>query len=224
MKYCIVIPSYQAEEWIGAVVRGCLSHTRDVVVVDDGSSDHTREEALKAGAFTLRYEKHRGKGGALKTGFQHAFKKGFDAVVTLDADGQHCPEDIPAMLGACETLRCDLLIGSRARFFPDMISRRRLANLFARHAISLLSGTKLEDTQSGFRVYSACMLRAMHIKAEGYDAESEIIVKAGRGGYRIATCPISLSYANGAATSFYRPVADTAKIAVASVRSFVFSS
>lgn len=206
---------------VGAVVTKCLAQLPDVVVVDDASTDNTSEEARAAGAYVIRYEYHRGKGGALKTGFQYALEKGFDAVVTLDADGQHRPEDIPAMLEDYRQTPCDLLIGSRARYFEEMLPKRRRANRFAARAISFLSGVSIEDSQSGFRIYSAPLLKNVRIFAEGYDAESEVIIKGGRCGYSIRCFPITTPTPDGTATSYYRSVRDTAKIVLTSARSFL---
>lgn len=212
-KTIALIPAYNAAQFLQPVVEGALKAIPDVVVVDDGSADGTSEVARKAGARVVRHEKNRGKGGALKTGFQYALEQGFDAVVTLDADGQHLPAEIPLFIEARQATGADLIIGSRSRLFTGMKRRRRLANRFSAATISWSSGSKVDDSQSGFRLYSKRLLQSVGMKSDGFAAESEIIVRAGRGGFRILMIPINLGFIDGVHTSHYRAVKDTFRIA-----------
>lgn len=209
-----IIPALDAAGTLEPVVRETLRHVSDLLVVDDGSTDATSEVARKSGATSVvRHEVNRGKGAALKSGFRYALDHGFDAVVTLDADGQHLPQDIPKFIAAREQTKGDLIIGSRRHLFSGMLARRRGANEFSAWAISHAAGIRVEDSQSGFRLYSAKILREVPIRADGFDAESEIIIRAGRLGYDVVMIPIDLGFVNGIHTSHYRPVADTLKIA-----------
>ncbi|HUP44221.1 MAG TPA: glycosyltransferase family 2 protein [Thermoanaerobaculia bacterium] len=214
----ILIPALNAAAMVEPVVRGSLQHSRYVVVIDDGSTDGTGDVAERAGALVLRHEKNRGKGAALRTGFAWALESFFDGVITLDADGQHLAAEIPKFLAARSETAADLIIGGRAHLFPGMLPRRRMANRFSAWMISIASGSTITDSQSGFRYYSAALLRAVTLHADGFDMESEVIVRAGRRGLRIVTIPIELGFVNGIATSHYRPVADTLKIAWRVVR------
>lgn len=209
----MIVPALNAAAMIEPVIRGSLALSPAVVVIDDGSSDTTGAVAAAAGAQVLRHEVNRGKGAALRTGFRWALDNGFDGLVTLDADGQHLPADIPKFLRARAETGADLIIGGRARHFEGMLPRRRLANRFSAWTISIAAGTPITDSQSGFRFYSARLLRAIRLRATGFDMESEVIVRAGRGGFPIVTIPIDLGFVNGVATSHYRPVKDTLRIA-----------
>lgn len=218
MKIVALIPAYNAGSSVAETVRGTRAHLPDVVVVDDGSSDRTGEEARAAGAVVLRHKVNQGKGAALKTGFAWALEQGVEAVVTLDADGQHLPSDIPKLLASFAESRGDLIIGSRRHLFGQMVRRRRMANKFSAWAISTGSGARVDDSQSGFRLYSGRLLRALPLVASGFDMESEVIVRAARSGMKIVMVPIALGFVDGLQTSHYRPVRDTIKILATSLR------
>lgn len=217
-RVAVLIPALNAAESVAAVVTGARELVEHVVVVDDGSRDATGNAARAAGAVVLRHESNRGKGGALKTGFAHCLERSFDAVITLDADAQHLPAEIPKFIDEWLTSRSDLIIGSRDHLFHGMLARRRAANRFSAAMISRFAGVRVEDSQSGFRLYSARLLREVEVRASGFDFESEIIVRAGRRGYLVRSIPIDLGFVNGISTSHYRPVRDTLKIAATVVR------
>jgi len=212
-RFMVLIPALNAEGTLAPVVRGVREHLEQVVVIDDGSSDRTGAVAAEAGAQVLRHLVNRGKGAALKTGFAYALANGFDAVITLDADGQHLPHEIPKLVAAREETKADLIIGGRAHLFDQMLPRRRMANRFSAWSIAKASGTGVTDSQSGYRVYSASLLRSLHLHTDGFDMESEAIVRAGRGGFRVVTTPIDLGFVNGVSTSHFKPLKDTIRIA-----------
>ena len=213
-RIAILIPALNAAPTLDAVVRAARAEHEPVVVIDDGSSDATGKVAAEAGATVLRHPANRGKGGALKTGFAWARANGFDGVITLDADGQHLANEIPKFLRARAETKADLIIGGRAHLFHGMLLRRRLANRISASGIAFASGTNVTDSQSGFRFYSMKLIDAVPLRAEGFDMESEVIVRAGRAGFRIEMIPIDLGFVNGVSTSHYRPVKDTIRIAI----------
>ena len=222
MRTTAIIPALNAERTIAAVVTEARRHIEPVLVVDDGSSDATGDAARAAGATVLRHEVNRGKGAALKTGFAWALENGFEAVVTLDADGQHLAAEIPKFVRAWEETDADLIIGGRSHLFQHMLPRRRMANRFSAWSIAKASGARVSDSQSGFRLYSARLLRAITLRTDGFDMESEVIVRAGRRGLRIVTIPIDLGFVDGIATSHYKPLKDTLRIAWTVVRTRLF--
>lgn len=220
--FVALIPAYNAASMVGPVVRDARAQIETVVVVDDGSADGTGAVAGREGAIVLRHEANRGKGAALKTGFAWALERGFDAAITLDADGQHLPREIPKFIRAREETGADLIIGGRSHLFGQMLARRRVANRFSAWSIAALSGTDVSDSQSGFRLYSANLLRRIGLRADGFDLESEVIVRAGRAGMKIVTIPIDLGFVDGVSTSHYKPLADTLKIAWTVIRTRLF--
>jgi glycosyltransferase involved in cell wall biosynthesis len=216
-----IIPALNAARTIGAVVRDSLGHVDQVLVIDDGSTDATGANATEAGATVIRHAKNRGKGAALKTGFQWASSRGYDGVVTLDADGQHLAAEIPKFLASRVATQADLIIGERSRLFPQMVRRRRMANRFSAWTISKVSGVHIRDSQSGFRLYSSELLRRIRPHSNGFDMESEVIVRAGRAGLKVVSIPIELGFVDGLSTSHYRPMKDTLLIAWTLARTLV---
>jgi len=213
MKTLVLIPALNAERSIGAVVSDCKAVNEDVLVVDDGSADGTASIAREAGAQVVSHPVNRGKGAALKTGFAYAIEHGFDAVITLDADGQHLAREIPKFLAARSEHGADLIIGGRAHLFGEMLPRRRFANQFSARCIAYAAKTNVTDSQSGFRLYSANLLRAIRLRSDGFDMESEVIVQAGCRGFKVITIPIDLGFVDGQSTSHYKPLGDTIRIA-----------
>lgn len=222
-RIAVIIPALNAERTLPAVVNAARAQLEPVVVIDDGSRDATGAVAREAGATVLRHEVNRGKGGALKTGFAWALENGFDCVITLDADGQHLPSEIPKFVRERQVGAADLIIGGRAHLFEGMLPRRRMANRFSAWSISIAAGTRVTDSQSGFRLYSAGLLRKLPLRTNGFDLESEVIVRAGRAHMKIVTIPIELGFVDGISTSHYRPLADTLRIAWTVTRTRFFS-
>jgi glycosyltransferase involved in cell wall biosynthesis len=209
----VIIPALNAAGTIEPVIAEARRQHEPVIVIDDGSTDKTGEVAKAAGATVLRHDVNRGKGAALKTGFAWALDHDYDAVITLDADGQHLPGEIPKFIAAYEQSRADLIIGGRAHLFSHMLPRRRNANRFSAWCIAQCSGAPITDSQSGFRLYSARLLRAIKLRTDGFDMESEVIVLAGRRGFNIVTIPIDLGFVDGLSTSHFKPLKDTLRIA-----------
>ena len=188
-----LIPAYNEANHIAGVVTGA-SDFLPVLVVDDGSKDETADRAEAAGAKVLRQQPNQGKGVALLAGFRYALERGFIAVVTLDADGQHDPAEIPKFLDAFADQGADLLIGTRD--FDQMPFTRRFANTFGRRSLAWALGKDVPDNQSGYRLHSARMMRAvMESQERGFEFEVEEIVICVEHGYRLGQVPIRTIYA-----------------------------
>ena len=211
-RILVIIPALNAERTLPQVVVDARSQLEPVLVIDDGSRDATSAVARAQGATVIRHEVNRGKGGALKTGFAWALENGYDGVITLDADGQHLPSEIPKFIRERESDGADLIIGGRAHLFGQMLPRRRTANRFSAWCIARCSGVRITDSQSGFRYYSKKLISGMKLRTDGFDMESEVIVRAGRNGFPIVTIPIELGFVDGIATSHYKPLKDTLRI------------
>ncbi len=212
----IAIPAYQAASSVADVVRRCHVVSSRVLVIDDGSTDATGDIAREAGADVLRLPSNRGKGVALRVAFQHLFAEGQSSVVTLDADGQHMPEQIPRLLEAASG--ADLVLGTRSHLFGQMSSMRRASNRLSSQAISVLAGHPLGDIQTGFRLYSRRLFERVGFPESRFEAESAVVVRAARGGFRIVTVPVELGFADGRSTSHYRPLMDSLRIICAVLR------
>jgi glycosyltransferase involved in cell wall biosynthesis len=192
LSVVIVIPAYQAAATVGTVVRQAQEHL-PVLVVDDGSSDETGEVAARAGADVLRQQPNQGKGAALRMGFREALRRDADAVITLDADGQHDPERIPAFLEAWQSRKAPLIIGQRD--FGQMPLSRRIANELGTKTFSWAVGRHIADNQSGYRLIARPLLPALLESTEpGFEFEVEMITLAIRAGLSIDWVPIPTIY------------------------------
>jgi glycosyltransferase involved in cell wall biosynthesis len=211
-----VIPAFEAEASVGDIVRRTLEHVPDLVVVDDGSKDATAAVARAAGAEVVVLPRNRGKGAALREAFQLLFERGFERVLTLDADGQHLPEEIPKL--RAREADADLVLGDRRLLFTEMSGLRRVSNRLSSIGISLLAGRSLGDVQSGFRIYTKRLIDATGFPEWRFDAESAVVVRAARQGFRIVAVPVRLGFADGRTTSHYRPLVDSLRIARAVFR------
>jgi glycosyltransferase involved in cell wall biosynthesis len=218
MKYGIVIPAYQAAPSLGEVVRRAIavSSPETVLVVDDGSTDGTGDVAHADGVQVLRHEHNRGKGAAMQTGFQHWLKRDVVGVVTVDADGQHMPEEIHKLLAQAEQ-GADLVLGVRDHLFGEMNRLRRTSNRISTGLISFAARNSVSDVQTGFRFYSRRLIETIGLRESGFEAESAVFVRASRRGLSVATTPIELGFSDGTVTSHYRPWRDSVRIARAVV-------
>lgn len=208
----VVIPAYDAAGTVGLAVTGALRHLPDLLVVDDGSTDGTHAAAAAAGAIVVRHPSNRGKGAALRTGFDWMLSRGAEAVITMDADSQHDPDDLPGFVEAFRARHADLIIGSRQAGFFAMTPGRRFGNRFSCNALEFFSGLRIPDSQSGYRLHSAAFLKLLHFESQAYDAEIEVLLEAARRKRRIETMPVSGKAIDGTATSHFRPWLDTWRI------------
>ena len=194
MNIHALIPAYNEEERLGPVIEATRAYL-PVVVVDDGSSDGTVEIAQAAGATVLRQVPNQGKGAALKRGFRWALDQpNVDALITLDADGQHDPVEIPKFLHARASYESDLVIGYRD--FSQMPPTRRIANTLGTAGLSWAMGQKILDNQSGYRLISRRLMQATLESAEaGFEFEVDMIVLCVRRGFRLDWVPIRTIYA-----------------------------
>jgi glycosyltransferase involved in cell wall biosynthesis len=216
MKLAAVIPAYNEAPTIRDVAERTLRQVADVIVIDDGSTDGTAA-ALQGLPLTLiANPANLGKGASLWRGFAVALAEGADAVVTLDGDDQHRPEDIPRLLGAAREHPERIIIGARLWDRSRVPPLRYFGNRFANFWVSWASGFPVRDSQSGFRLYPAGVLRQMNVfhgPNARFACESEMLIEAGRAGVRSTAVPIPALYPPKARPSHYRGVADTLRIA-----------
>ncbi|MGK2849416.1 MAG: glycosyltransferase family 2 protein [Candidatus Limnocylindrales bacterium] len=197
-----LIPAYLEGPRIGAVVEAARRHL-PVVVIDDGSTDDTAAAAERAGATVLRQVPNAGKGAALRAGFRYALAAGAEAAITLDADGQHDPDEIPAFLAAWSAARPELIVGQRD--FAAMPRVRRLSNTVGGWAVSAAVGRHVPDNQSGYRLIGRTLMgRLLDSDETGFEFEVEMIARCIALGLPIGWVPIRTIYAG--APSHIRPL------------------
>lgn len=190
-----VIPAYNEERYIGSVVLRARPHVDTVLVVDDGSTDATAHIAEAAGAIVVRHERNQGKGVALNSGLRRARSLHPDAIVVLDGDGQHLPEEVPAVLAPILEGQADLVIGSRYLNGHDHVPGHRV---WGHRAFNLLtqvtSGVRASDSQSGFRAFSPRAVDCVRFSSDGFSVESEMQFLAREHGLRLAEVEITADY------------------------------
>lgn len=215
LKTCIIVPVYNNVGTINDVVQRILRFCQDVIVVDDGSTDGSSDSLEDLGAVVVRYEKNRGKGYALKTGFKEAKARGFERAITIDADGQHFPEDIPAFAAEAKAHPDAMLVGSRNLRMENMPGGNTFANKFSNFWFRLQTGVNMPDTQSGFRLYQLNRIGALHFLTCRYEAELELLVFQCWKGVRMLPVGINVYYPpEGERVSHFRPFRDFFRISV----------
>jgi len=211
-----VIPAFQATATIGDVVtraRATLPEAQ-VIVVDDGSSDGTGDAARVRGAAVVTHPRNRGKGVALRAGIARACADGVDVIVTLDADGQHPPEEIPRLLAPLAEGRADLVLGARRRDGVMPLSRR-FTNWLSATLASRIAGQRLHDAQTGFRAFARAAVERIQPAGDRYEYEANFLLDALRAGYRVASVDVPTIYGP---RSHFRSWTDTWRMARAFAR------
>ena len=210
-RILVIVPAYNAGLTISELIQKVSKFIdkTNILVIDDGSQDQTFTLAQKAGAVVLKHETNKGKGEALKTGFKYAQKKNYEALFTIDADLQHDPSSIRDFLQKANQNFSGIIIGTRGINLKKMPLARWLTNNLTSAILSILSGQRIRDSQSGYRLISTCVLKRIKLKAKKYDLESEILVKTGRSGFKIDSVPIPTIYQES--KSFINPFVDTGR-------------
>ena len=206
---------------MGTVVRGLLRYVPRVLVVDDGSTDRTAEAAAAAGAEVLRLPANGGKGAALRAGLAWLLESELTHVAFVDADGQHDPEDLPALLDAARVGE-PFVIGSRMGGADGIPGVRFRTNAIGSRILARMTGHDVQDGQSGYRVIAAPILRRLSLSSRGYSIETEILLKAAPHVPRFASVPVRAIYSE--APSHYRPFRDTWVISWGAVYYKVFET
>jgi glycosyltransferase involved in cell wall biosynthesis len=193
----LLIPAFNAESSLAELVNRLHNAIGDVqiIVVDDGSSDRTNDVAVSVGAVVLRHQKNCGKGAALQTGFDFLNKQAeIEFILTMDADLQHQPEDVPKFFLAQQKTNTDILIGWRERIGTRMPVHRRLSNTVTSALVGLRTGVKIKDSQCGFRLIRRSVIESVRLESTGYEAETEFLIKAARRGFTIEFVPVQTIY------------------------------
>lgn len=214
-RYCVIIPTYNNSGTLADVVERTLKVCTDVIVVNDGSTDNTQAILCGLDVTVLNHDSNSGKGKAIKTGLAYATQNGFTHAVTIDSDGQHFPEDIPAMIEASQQHPGDIIVGCRNLTTVNMPRQNTFANRFSNFWFRLQTARRLDDTQSGFRIYPLDSLHGMGLITSRYEAELELLVFAAWHGVDVQGVPVHVWYApEGERVSHFRPFWDFFRISV----------
>ncbi len=192
---CILIPSYNEERTIGGIVRKLKERKLTVYVVDDGSIDATADRAAAEGAFVIKNSPNKGKGAAMRAGFEMIIKEGrFDSVIIMDGDDQHEVDDVAHLIKKAHESGADLVLGNRMQDTSRMPIIRIVTNRFMSWLLSVITGRDIPDTQCGFRLVSVKVLKDINLKSSNYDIDSEMILKAAKAGFKITSAPVKTVY------------------------------
>lgn len=193
-EIALLVPAYNEEIAIASMIVLASKYVDEVIVIDDGSTDRTPEISQQVGATVLKHKTNKGKGAALKTGFDYA--KDYDVIVTMDADGQHNPDEIPIVVQPIIDGVADIVNGSRYLDGADTSTPtyRRVGQTILDTATNMASGTKLTDSQSGFRAFSKLSLSYFTFSPDGFGIESDMLIEASNNNLRIVEVGISVRY------------------------------
>jgi glycosyltransferase involved in cell wall biosynthesis len=194
-KVTVLLPGYNVARHLDALVGNLRAALPDaeLLLVDDGSADDTAATGRALGLTVIEHEINQGKGMALRTGFEAAVGAGTEAVITMDSDGQHLASEAGRFVDAWEE-GADVVVGDRMADNDNMPWLRKRTNEFTSWVISRVAGARIPDSQNGYRLFDAEVLRSVKLESRRYDMESEILIRAARQGYRIASVPISTIY------------------------------
>ena len=215
MNNAVVIPVYNEAATIRRVVTACLPEVDHLIVVDDGSEDDSVQQLDGLDIRLLRNPHNMGKAASLRNGFKLALELGADAILSLDGDGQHDPAEIPRLLEAAVSYPNTLIIAARLKESEEAPKLRRFANRFADFWVSWAAGYQVVDSQSGYRLYPAALLRSVRIETspeKGFVYESEILIEAANSNFYSRSVPVNTIYRKDGRDSHYRPWTDTWRI------------
>lgn len=212
-RWCVLIPCLNEEAAIRSVVESVLALGAPVIVIDDGSNDRTPEIVASLPVTLLRHTARCGKGEALRRGFREALRQGYDAVLTMDGDGQHLASDIPRIVAAAAQYPDHIVIGARLLDREQQPKGRRRANAVADWGISWACAQPIADTQSGQRWYPRVALDLVDLTAENFVFEAAILIAASREKQLgVVSVPIASRYHGEFRLSHFNPVGDVTRI------------
>ncbi|UWX56673.1 DUF2062 domain-containing protein [Maribacter litopenaei] len=216
-RCCVLIPTYNNEKSLARVLRDVLKYTSNVVVVNDGATDSTPKilEGFSE-VHQIHLKKNQGKGKALKTGFTEALHKGYEYAITMDSDGQHFAEDIPVFLDALEkeTTKNVIYIGARNMTQADVPGKSSFGNKFSNFRFWFETGTWLQDTQCGYRLYPLKEIEKLSLYTPKFEFEIEVIVKASWHGTLVKNVPVKILYEDADRVSHFRTVPHFTRISI----------
>ncbi|MAY52089.1 MAG: glycosyltransferase [Flavobacteriaceae bacterium] len=218
LKCCVVMATYNNEITLPKILDGVLTYTEAIILVNDGSTDLTEELLVNYQTITiLHLPKNKGKGNALKKGFKKALEMGYERAITLDTDGQHFPDDLPAFIMALEKSEDKnlFIIGDRNMNEADVLATSAKGNRVSGFWVRSVTGLQLTDTQSGFRLYPIKALQKIRFLrwTSKFEFETEVIVRSHWRGIRVMNIPIKVLYPKDR-VSHFRPFMDIARIVV----------
>jgi glycosyltransferase involved in cell wall biosynthesis len=213
-NFCVIVPTYNNQKTLQKVLDSVLEYTQDLIIVNDGSTDETIEILKQYSEFTqIHHPKNLGKGRALRNGFRKAIEMKFEYAITIDSDGQHFASDIPSFIAAIQSDPNSLLIGSRNMTQENVPKKSSFGNKFSNFWFKFETGIKLDDTQSGFRLYPLQLI-PKQFYTNKFEFEIEVIVRSAWKGITVKNIPIQVLYDPAERVSHFRPFRDFTRISI----------
>lgn len=194
-KICAIIPVYNEEKNLGFVIKKVKEHDLDIIVIDDGSTDNTAEIAKREDVYLIRHPVNEGKGKALRDGFRYALEKGYDLIITLDADGQHNPDEIPLFIKKISDSAAGIIVGNRLHSPTGMPSSRLFINKLFSKITSKVCKQNIPDALCGYRIIKRAVLASIKLNAKRFDMDPQILIKTAKAGFKIDSINIKCIYA-----------------------------
>ncbi|RSK41391.1 DUF2062 domain-containing protein [Mangrovimonas spongiae] len=217
LNVCVLIPTYNNDRTLQRVIDGVLEYTNHIIIVNDGATDNTKNILSKYDNLTIiTFTENKGKGVALREGFKKAIHLGYDFAITIDSDGQHFPNDIPVFINALEQHQTKnvLFIGARNMEQEGVPGKSSFGNKFSNFWFWFETGIKLQDTQSGFRLYPLQVIKNLRFFTTKFEFEIEVIVKSAWKNVDVKNIPIQVLYDENERVSHFRPFKDFTRISI----------
>lgn len=222
MRICVIIPTYNESRAIAGLIDRIAKLELEVIIIDDGSVDDTVKIATACGAKIVANPRNMGKGASLIKGYNFALQQGFDAVISMDGDGQHSPDDLPAFIQKAQNSASALIVGNRMGMTKTMPVLRRFTNFLMSKFISLIVKQHIPDTQCGFRLAKKELLSKIGLSTSKYETESEVLIKAAHLGFKIESIPVKTIYSGQ--KSQINPLVDSLRFLRFMIREFTRGS
>lgn len=215
-KVCVLVPTYNNEQTLEKVLTDVLEFTDQVIVVNDGSTDSTRQILQKFPQINrINFPVNQGKGLALRQGFEVAVDNGYEYAITIDSDGQHFAEDLPKFITKLETHPAAIIVGARNMEQSSIPGKSSFGHKFSNFWFWVETGITMQDTQSGYRLYPVKLLQDLRFFTKKFEFEIEVMVRAAWNGIEMAHVPVRVFYAEkGKRVSHFRPFKDFTRISI----------
>ncbi len=194
-KICAIIPAYNEEKSLGSVLKKIKNHNIDVIVIDDGSTDNTAAIAERENAYLVRHASNEGKGKALRDGFRLALEKGYELIITLDADGQHDVDEIPSFINKIRDSDADIIVGNRLHSPNGMPAYRIFINRFFSKITSKVCKRHIPDAACGYKIIKRDILESITLDINDFHIDHEILIRAAKAGFKVDSIDIKCIYA-----------------------------
>lgn len=216
LKCCVIVPTYNNDQTLQKVIEGIRAYTDNIIIVNDGSTDYTQSILDQSSVLhQITFDKNRGKGSALQAGFKLALDLKYDYAITIDSDGQHSPDDLPAFIEMLKENPESLIVGNRNMMQEGVPGKSSFGHKFSNFWYAIETGIKLPDTQSGYRLYPLQGIKHINFFTRKFEFEIEILVRSAWHNIPVISVPVNVKYfPKNVRVSHFRPIIDFTRISI----------